>query len=99
MEISKKDRKVRTQSEWEQLISEQMASGMSGSDFCDARGICKSVFWRWRKQLSSLVRHGVKSLEPTDKGRFITMQVGEPSQPRVRAELELGDGIVLRVMV
>ena len=43
----------RSESEWEQLLSEQSVSGVTIKEFCRARGISKSSFYKQRMNKGS----------------------------------------------
>jgi len=45
------NRKYRSQSEWKELIDEQLASGLTGVAFCNERGLVAKTFYKQRRQL------------------------------------------------
>ena len=44
-------RTYRNRSEWKVLIEEQLASGLSGVEFCNERGLVAKTFYKQRRQL------------------------------------------------
>lgn len=44
-------RKYRNRSEWKALIEEQLASGLTGVEFCNERGLVAKTFYKQRRQL------------------------------------------------
>ena len=79
----------RSAAEWRAIMARYEASGLSGEGFCEAEGIGKSAFWRWRRRLADGDAGG------GTKAMFVELAAG-PSSPW-DAELELGAGVVLRV--
>ena len=71
-------------------MASREASGLSGEGFCEAEGIGKSAFWRWRRRLSDEAanRDGVGAA-------FVELSAAQSASWDV--ELELGAGVVLRV--
>ena len=64
-------------------------SPLRGEGFCEAEGIGKSTFWRWRRRLADGDAGG------GGRAMFVELAAG-PSSPW-DVELELGAGVVLRV--
>ena len=64
------------------------ASGLSGEGFCEAEGIGKSAFWRWRRRLAN---------REAGAGKAVFVELAGDPAPSWDAELDLGAGVVLRV--
>ena len=67
------------------------ASGLSGEGFCEAEGIGRSAFWRWRRRLADEDAARGDGGEPM----FVALSDARPASWDV--ELKLGAGVVLRV--
>ncbi len=83
-----KRRMRRSRDEWQQLIDEQTDSGQTQAAFCAANGIGVGSFQNWKRRLAAEV-----SPEPW-------LELGTLAQQGTSAwdvELELGDGICLRL--
>ena len=89
-QVATRKRRCRSASEWRSIMARQEASGLSGEGFCEAEGIGRSAFWRWRRRLSDEAAAG-------DGGgaAFVELSAARPASWDV--ELELGAGVVLRV--
>ena len=51
-------RTPRTAAEWRAIMARHEASGLAGEAFCEAAGIGRSAFWRWRGRLAKEGRAG-----------------------------------------
>ena len=91
----------RDQSQWQQLIEQQLHSGQSGAAFCREHDIAYASFMGWRKRLAD-------ADSPSPSPSFIeltapaTAQSGavvaaEESGGDLCVELSLGAGIELRI--
>jgi hypothetical protein len=85
----------RSREEWERLMAEYEAGEVSQRVFCAQRGLAYSSFGYWRKQLRCAL---------AAEGRPMPALVELPGWPGLaveaapwRIELDLGEGIVLRV--
>jgi hypothetical protein len=82
----------RSPSEWQQLIDEQARSGLSQTAFCAARTVSTTSFQHWKRRLAAAAS---PSSSPT------WLELGAlPERPATAGwdvELELGDGICLRL--
>ena len=81
----------RSPSEWQQLIDEQARSGLSQTVFCAARSVSTTSFQHWKRQLAATV--APPSATWLDLGAL-------PERPATAGwdlELELGDGVCLRL--
>ena len=74
----------RSEEQWRELVVGQEASGKSQEAYCQARGISKTTFWKWRRRLK---RRGPAFVE-------LTPEVGRRGSARV--EVEIG-GVMLRI--
>ena len=91
------ERKRRTRSEWSQIMTEYEASGLTQRRFCDERGVAYSSFCNWRKRL---IQQNVSSSPLIELPMDLSMAKtphSMTSTPDWRVELELGDGIVIRI--
>ena len=82
----------RSRADWEQLMARYEASEVSQRAFCAQHGLAYSSFCYWRKQLRAAVsaEAGVPALVELSMGHSSTT-------PSWRVELDLGQGVVLRV--
>ena len=81
----------RSPSEWQQLIDEQARSGQSQRAFCAARALSVKSFQHWKRQLAATAAS--PSLPWLELGAL-------PERPVATGwdlELELGDGVCLRL--
>ena len=82
----------RGHADWERLMEQYNASGLTQRIFCEQYGLAYSTFCYWRKQLRqspSVENHSEPLFE------LPMLPVDEPSDWRV--ELDLGQGVVLRL--
>jgi transposase-like protein len=84
-----KRRRRRSGDEWQRLIDEQAASGQTQSAFCAAHGISVASLQYWKRRL------GAPATTPEPWLELGTL--AEASAARWDVELDLGDGIVLRL--
>lgn len=89
-------RRIRRREEWRALLSDYDSSDLSQKAFCELHQLSMSSFYQWKKKLTVEL--------PSDNFIDITPQpdenFGEPSAQSSSAyqvELELGNGIILRV--
>ena len=87
-------RRRRTIEQWQALVEEQRKSGLSATTFCRERNLCDASFYAWRKRLSQSPTVATESAMP-----FIDLSTLTRSESTTRwqVELELGDGLVLRL--
>lgn len=83
--MSKPASKKRSRIEWAHLMAGYEASGLPQRAFCDQQGVAYSSFCYWRKQLREAAPLIELSALPSSEA------------PRWRVELDLGQGIVLRM--
>mgnify|MGYP001579196227 CR=1 FL=1 len=94
----------RTSLQWEALLAEQSRSGLTQEAFCRLRGLGYSTFSNWRARCAkkSAERH---QAVVAPRAEFIELPAWPQTVPPVVAgndsalhvELELGNGIVLRI--
>ncbi len=82
---SRPSRVVRSATEWSTIMADFERSGMSRKRFCESLGLSPKTFSSWRCRL----RPG------GGKGSFV--ELAPPAVSGWDVELELGDGVVLRV--
>ena len=89
-QVATRKRRCRSASEWRSIMARHEASGLSGEGFCEAEGIGRSAFWRWRRRLIGRGRGAHRR-----RAAFVELSAAQPASWDV--ELELGAGVVLRV--
>jgi len=93
--------KRRSKHEWQRLIEEQTASGLTQKAFCAQAGISVATFGYWRRKLRD------EGACPTDKPMStrgvslddwieLSAPAAEPA-PGWHIELDLGNGLCLRL--
>ena len=77
---------------WQSLVDRFAASDLSVADFCQQHRVAQSSFQRWRSRLA-------KSLQPVSPAPLFVELPRAPvvAAPRWHIELDLGDGLVLRI--
>ena len=84
-------RRIRRQAnEWSALILEQADSGLSQRAFCASKGVSVSSFGAARRRLGT-TRPGARIED------FVAIPMGRVTASDWEVELDLGDGVVLRV--
>jgi transposase-like protein len=86
---SRKRRARRSRDEWQRLIDEQAESGQTQAAFCAERGISVTSLQNWKRRLARSESTGEPWLE---LGTLV-----EAKSPTWDIELDLGDGIRLRL--
>ncbi len=90
--MSSNQRRRRSVSEWSSIIADHRVSGLSARAYCDRSDLALSTFAKWRRRTR---------VTTTDVG-FVAVgcetQVEQPnSTPNWDLELDLGDGMTLRL--
>lgn len=91
-------RKHRTPEQWQALVDQQRASGLSAPQFCKQEHIGYASFCNWRKRLS-----GRSTGDSSDSGEagFLDlsslMSTSQSSSPSWNIVLSLGNGVELRL--
>lgn len=91
----------RSPTQWQRLIEQQAASGLSQVAFCASQGLAKSSFQHWKRRLKSSAPAGL--LQSPGDAMFTPLPEtpGAPSREATpddgwAIELDLGDGVCLR---
>jgi putative transposase len=79
----------RDRAQWQRLIEEQAASGLTQQAFCTRRRVAYATFCTWKRRLGDDI-----NAQPPG---FVEVDLDEAPMPGWDVELELGEGIVLRV--
>lgn len=77
--------------EWEQRMADFQASGLTQQAFCAREGVPYSRFAYWRRQLRA------EPVVTTNEAPPTLIEVPLQSTDTWRIELDLGDGLVLRI--
>ena len=84
----------RSRAQWQRLLDAQSASGLSQQAYCARHRIAYSSFCRWKRELASIERDA----RPTGTSSFIELTAPiAAAAPRWEIELELGNGVFLRL--
>ena len=85
----------RTPEQWQQLIEQQAASGLTQKAFCHQHDIRPATFGYWKRKLSA-----ASSVDQGNESSWFDLSAltvsGEPSNPW-KIELDVGNGVVLRL--
>ena len=79
----------RSPEEWRTIIARFERSGMTCRQFCATEALAVSTFWWWRRKLDGP--------GPDETAAFVELVDDRPAAPAWDAELDLGDGLVLRL--
>ena len=86
-----KNRVNRSSAQWQELFARYDASGLTVVEFCRRHEVCVSSFYRWRQAVSDTLP--VSAMAP-----FVELpRAAGPITQRWQIELDLGDGVVLRL--
>lgn len=94
--MSRSTRIRRTPDQWRELIAEQAASGMSQEAFCKHKRLALSTFANWKRRLGSTPA-AQKACEPDPSAWIDLSSLGVNSGSGWTIELDLGDGVCLRL--
>ena len=84
----------RSAQEWRAIVSRYERSGQTRKQFCAAEQLAPSTFSLWRSKL----RRSASGSAANGSARFVELADSPPApSPVWEAELDLGDGVVLRV--
>ena len=82
--------------QWQQVIDQQQASGMSQRTFCNTHDIRLSTFTHWKRKLQS--RPVTAPKEPSEQKEWIELSPGlQTASQTWLLELELPGGVTLRM--
>jgi len=88
----------RSADEWQSLVREQGVSGLSAKAFCTERGIGEASFYKWRQRFAAEKHLPASSALPfVDVSALAIASGGKMSHRQWLIELELGDGLILRL--
>ena len=87
-------RKHRTPEQWQTLVDQQCASGLSASQFCKQENIGYASFCNWRKRLAD---DSAGSGEASFLDLSSLMDTSQSSGPVWNIVLSLGNGVELRL--
>lgn len=91
-------RKHRTPEQWQTLVDQQRASGLSAPQFCKQENIGYASFCNWRKRLSD---RSTDDAAGSDEASFLDlsslMGTSQASGPGWNIVLSLGNGVELRL--
>ena len=88
----------RSAEEWQSLVREQGVSGLSGKAFCAERGIGEASFYKWRQRFATEKHLPASSAVPfVDVSALALPSGGTMNHQQWLIELELGDGVILRL--
>lgn len=86
----------RTRSDWESLIAEQKASGLTIEQFCRQYELTQSNFYLWRKRLSQPIQKKATQTDQTTPWLQVAVPDTNPT-PTWDIELDLPNGVTLRM--
>lgn len=91
-------RKHRTPDQWQALVNQQRASGLSASQFCKQENIGYASFCNWRKRLSET---STSDASDSSEASFLDlsslMGTSQSAGPGWNIVLSLGNGVELRL--
>ena len=98
-----KTRRGRDEQTWRDLVERQAQSGLSVKAFCQHEGLKAWSLYRWRSRLRARNERpdtaGRASAPPgSGPGSFIDLGALESDHARCEVRIELGGGIILRVV-
>ena len=80
----------RSRDEWHRLVSEQAESGLTQAAFCEANGLRVASLQYWKHKLAG-------DVETTPPAPWVDLGTLAAMSPGWEIELQLGDGICLRL--
>ena len=89
-------KKHRTSAQWQALVDQHHASGLSAVQFCKEQSVGYASFCNWRKRLSE--NQVEESSTSNDTGFLdLTSLMSQSSEPGWNIVLSLGNGVELRL--
>jgi len=85
----------RSAKQWQELIDQQLASGLSAPHFCKENNLGYPSFSAWRKRLTQSTNNA--SVPPAFVELTTPQKQTTPSPPAWTVELDLGSGVCLRI--
>ncbi len=89
METLSNGKVCRSESEWQEIMSRFLGSGLTRERFCREQGLSQTSFSKWSKRLQ--VRG-----KSSDVGQFVEIGRAEVSD-NIRVELSFASGMILRI--
>jgi len=88
----------RRRDEWQALVDEQQASGLTQSAFCRQRGLALSTFHYWKRKLATAEAGDSARVSAASSGQpaFTEIALPDADEGETRpseVELELGPGV------
>lgn len=95
MEITRVEKRQRSESEWQELYDEHMGLGISMNSFCKSKGIAISSYIKWHQRFKNggEVVPKFKSLKREEEFSEEEVKV----KNKIELELDIGSGIILRI--
>jgi len=89
-------KKHRTSAQWQALVEQQQASGLSAVQFCKQQDIGYASFCNWRKRL---LDNQVDESSTSNNTGFLDLSslMGQSAEPSWNIVLSLGNGVELRL--
>ena len=90
----------RSRHEWRTLLAKLDDSGLGIDAFCRREAISAASLYRWRSLLGTAGDNGERAVANRRPG-FVdlgTLNSATPAAPRIDLKLDLGDGLILRLV-
>ena len=89
----------RSTAEWQSVLDQYESSSLSVAAFCAEQGVGTASFYQWRKRLSvsDFGEEPNETLPFVDVSALAAQASGEIVAPPWLIELELGNGLILRL--
>ncbi|WP_132979295.1 MULTISPECIES: IS66 family insertion sequence element accessory protein TnpB [unclassified Pigmentiphaga] len=89
----------RTAQQWSELVSQQVASGLSVATWCAEQGLSAASLWNWKRRLHDEATGHAMGTSVGERASFIELgQTGSAVLASgIKLRLELGDGLVLEL--
>jgi len=91
----RKTRVKRSKEQWEVLVNQYETSGLTQQVFCKQHGIATSGLNKWRKRFSRSSES--EFVDITRQLSQAASQSRDQAEPHWQVELQLGQGLVLRI--
>jgi transposase-like protein len=91
----RKTRVNRSKEQWQMLVNQYEASGLTQQAFCKQHGIATSGLNKWRKRFSNSLE--TEFVDITDQLSEVGSHENHHCDNRWEVELQLGQGLVLRI--
>ena len=96
MSESKRRMVRRSAEEWRAIVSRFECSGQTSKQFCSVEELVPSTFWFWRRKLGRACEWASIGAA-NGAAAFVEWADGPSAAPVWEAELDLGEGVVLRL--